>query len=164
MIRTTKYISALLILSILISCGKKNTDSSQLQESFDLAGINVNEWQSKAVIILPNSGCSGCINSVETFLNGSALEYKDKLFLVFTKVASVKTTTIRMGLNSYPAQNYYFDLENRFYDEENVNNYPILIEFKNGSIVFQETVSPDNPNALDSFIERLGLYPETAPN
>jgi thioredoxin-related protein len=122
-----------LIIFILASCTKSYSDK--------LLGVfytiqDKSTFDYKYLIIIPNSGCTGCISFAENFF----MENKDnqEMFFVFTKIFSKKDLKIRIGRDNLTRSNVYIDDENRLYlsqYEENI--YPVVFIFQDKKVGFK---------------------------
>ena len=147
-------VSLLLILTLFtLSCNKQN-DLELIKSSFESANIDLENWSNKAVIILPNSGCSGCISSTEQFIVDNKDKFEGRLFFVFTRIQSKKATLARMNLHNYQDENMYFDIDN-FFRSEALGNYPFVAIIRDGEIEYSDQVSPDNIESLTYFQSML---------
>lgn len=85
-------------------------------------------------MLIPNSGCTGCISEAEYFFK----EYKDndKILFIFTHVISKKDLRIRMGKENLQRKNVLIDNDNQFYFEEFQESiYPIVAVIKDKKVI-----------------------------
>jgi hypothetical protein len=61
-----KYILLILLPLIILSCNKDKYENKLLQTTIKTFGKDVYNY--KYIIIIPNSGCTGCIQTAELFL------------------------------------------------------------------------------------------------
>lgn len=76
------------------------------------------------VIIIPGSGCTGCITVAEDFLKKN---YKNpKCFFVLTSINSLKIVNHKMGINVSKLPNVILDYDN-VYSNYSMPIYPVVI-------------------------------------
>ena len=86
------------------------------------------------VMLIPNSGCTGCISDAEYFFK----EYSDKneILFIFTHIVSKKNIRIRLGKENVRRENVLIDKNDNFYFEEYQESiYPIVAVIKNKKVV-----------------------------
>lgn len=104
---------------------------------------------SKAIIILPNAGCEGCITNAEMFIKeniGNDLGFK----VILTGTTSQKNLKLKLGESVLESSDVYNDRGNYFYQSHIVDFYPVILYVENNEIVRLEEQSPNIPYALDS--------------
>lgn len=130
--------SYLLLLTLLIgialtSCTKKGityTDAMAPRIDSLLEEYNL---PVKKVMILPSSGCSGCVRGAEKYLIDHLND--DSLLFILTEVHSLKMLRIRFGSDIISNENVYIDTLNHFYPyhfEEVI--YPYFGNVSNGKL------------------------------
>lgn len=78
----------------------------------------------KNIIILPSTGCSGCITVAEDFFSNN---YSNKEYLfVLTNIRSLKLLKNKTGIEVKNKENIYIDKKNIFSNYENPI-YPVVI-------------------------------------
>jgi hypothetical protein len=108
--------------------------------------------QLKAIVILPNQGCSGCITEVESFLINNVNKY-DNVRFILTKIVSYKILRQKLDNSIYYADNVYIDSTNFF--STNLYKeviYPAILHIENGEIAEVKYQNPDNPGAMADLI------------
>ena len=104
---------------------------------------------SKAIIILPNAGCEGCITNAEMFIKeniGNDLGFK----VILTGTTSQKNLKLKLGESVLESSDVYNDRDNYFYQSHIVDFYPVILYVENNEIVRLAEQSPNIPYALDS--------------
>lgn len=142
------FIFSLLIGFMILyqSCKKNDYDSFLKIKSKEKFSHEIK--QLKAIVILPNQGCDGCITEVEQFLINNANKY-DSVRFVLTKLVSNKILHQKLSDSIYYADNVYIDSTNFF--SANLYKeviYPAILYIKNGDIVDVKYQNPDNPGAM----------------
>lgn len=128
-IKLLKSIAILLYLISSIAC--KNQQEYALDTYFNL---DKNIKQRKAIVVIPNQGCTGCISEAESFVIENAPKLKDVVF-VFTQIQSVKLLRVKLGNEVLQQKNVIFDSENSIkYPDENKVIYPMIIFVNQGKI------------------------------
>ncbi len=123
----------LLIGIALISCTKREityTDAMvpRIDSLLEEYNLPVNK-----VLILPSSGCSGCIRGAERYFMDHVND--DSLLFILTEVHSLKMLKIRFGSGIIFNENVYIDTLNYFYPyhfEEVI--YPYIGDVSNGKL------------------------------
>ena len=101
------------------------------------------------VVILPNTGCAGCITGVEDFAITNASKYPNILF-VFTKIVSKKTLKNKLGTDFLALKNVYLDTENEWAGVIAGKNeiYPNILKYSNGKLVKIRYQSPKDTDVI----------------
>lgn len=106
-----------------------------------------------AYVIIPNTGCGGCISSVE-LLFVDLVKKKVPIRFILTNIRSMKSLRKTFGDSIVLSNNVYADQGNLIYSKvpQFTEIYPIIAYIDTRGIVFKyENVSPETPNALDHF-------------
>lgn len=130
-----KSILFCILLLIIAACentnyGEKIYDVAKLELGENISGYN-------KIIIIPGSGCTGCISNAEKFFleNHANTEIK----FIFTHYYSLKNMMLRLGgFNNVLQPNVFIDDNDIFYFleyEEHI--YPYVIEIKNNKVISQ---------------------------
>lgn len=121
-----KYIFALILC--FISC--KKTDTYEDKISNKLESLDNFSFQNYSfVIIIPGSGCTGCISEAESFFHENI--DNENVFFIFTKINSVKNLRLRFG-NLLDRINVLVDQKDSFYIRDtNTSIYPVIIYIQN---------------------------------
>jgi len=67
----------------------------------------------KYVVLIPKSGCSGCITNAETFFLENS--YLEDILFIFTKVQSKKDLRIRVGDRANASNFFWILLQNIYF-------------------------------------------------
>lgn len=133
----------LLLISLFCSC----VDDTSKKETKYLANIidqsNIINKQYRWIVILPGTGCHGCIQEGEYFLKNNI--DNDEILFVLTKLASLKILQQKIEVDDLSKrQNVYVDKNKEFFIPSHNNIYPCVIYLKNGRFVrhsFQSSIS-----------------------
>jgi len=111
---------------ILISCkpSVKTPESGIEKEKFEsvFAKNNIQVKDYKNIIIIPGSGCSGCISEAETYFKAHSKE-KENLF-VFTAIGDVKILKMKFKDSTIFGNNVFIDEKNELVDNGFDSIYP----------------------------------------
>jgi hypothetical protein len=157
-----KYLSIICILLSVPAC--KNVADTKPVAATPLGvfkqtvdSVFANGKQPAAYIVLPNSGCGGCISSAELLLK----EYGQKklpLRFILTNISSFKELRNNFGdsvVSSpavYPDRNNIFYLKNPSFD----HIYPAIVYIdKTGEPVRMEYINPGNLEAIPHLYKYL---------
>jgi cell shape-determining protein MreC len=96
------------------------------------------------VVIIPGSGCSGCISEAETFFVKNIENYRIKFIL--TQIVSRKEMALHLGKENITRENVWIDKENAFYllgYHDKI--YPVVTFIENSKVVHVQLLSNFNP-------------------
>ncbi|WP_302147406.1 hypothetical protein [uncultured Parabacteroides sp.] len=127
-----KTIICILGFLLLVGCQSQSFEQA-VKNSFDNY-LDTTVVDYKYVMLIPNSGCTGCISDAEYFFK----EYNDKseILFIFTKKKKKKDLRIRVGKENLQRKNVLIDIENRFYFEQFQESiYPIVAVIKDKEVV-----------------------------
>lgn len=150
---TQKY-KALIAFALLLLIGCENSKKmavSSLQAILNQQSTHfVHDFtQKKMLLIIPRSGCSGCIGIADNFFKNKAYQASDIQF-VFTKISSLKTTRIRLGKERLNQPEVYLDVKNHFSGKALDTMYPIICFLENGQIKSLDYLNPTNKAVLNN--------------
>ena len=98
----------------------------------------------KAIVIIPNQGCAGCISESEGFLKMYYSEL-DSVKFILTKIVSKKILKQKIGDSIFYSPNVFIDSLNKFtppfFYEKFI--YPSIIHLNQGLITHIELQAPD---------------------
>lgn len=106
-----------------------------------------------AYVIIPNTGCGGCISSVE-LLFVDLVKKKVPIRFILTNIRSLKSLRKTFGDSIVLSNNVYADQGNLIYSKvpQFTEIYPIIAYIDIQGTVFKyENVSPETPKALEHF-------------
>lgn len=129
------------ILSCLIACNKKTEEKEKkfLSNCIERLDITDNyQW----IVILPGTGCHGCIQDGEFFMKKNI--GNNKVLFILTKISSLKILQQKLGLQIKDHSNIYIDKENIFDIPSNNSIYPCVIKLEKGKILTYAFQSPRN--------------------
>lgn len=127
-----KTIICILGFLLLVGCQSQSFEQA-VKNSFDNY-LDTTVVDYKYVMLIPNSGCTGCISDAEYFFK----EYKDnsEILFIFTHIISKKDLRIRVGKENLQRKNVLIDIENRFYfGQFQESIYPIVAVIKDKEVV-----------------------------
>ncbi|MDQ6527673.1 hypothetical protein [Flavobacterium sp. LHD-85] len=107
-----------------VSCNdkKKDQEFDYMSESIEKLVVPMKKCY-KNIIVLPGSGCDGCISEGETFL---AENYKnDEYLFVLTNINSLKIISHKIGIDVTKYSNIYID-DNNVFSKKNNLIYPLV--------------------------------------
>ncbi len=133
----------LFVCVLFLSCTIGRTEEETFLTPYiqEINDINKYRW----VVILPSTGCNGCIQHGEFFMKQN-INRNDILFII-TKATSIKTMQLKLGINLREHSNIYLDRENKFDIPTKNSIYPCVIELQKGSI---KSITFQNPHT-DAF-------------
>lgn len=105
-------------------------------------------------MIIPNSGCDGCITTAEQFVKQHSTQYEDVLF-VFTNINSMKKLQNSLGASVINKPNVITDTNNLFkYPISKNEIYPLIIYISDGEIIKIDEQSPSQ-NGISNLLSYL---------
>jgi hypothetical protein len=134
--KITSILSYLILSLMLSNCNKKPQNS--ITENFpELTNIPI---QSK-IFVIPGSGCSGCINEIETVATSNV--NRDSIYFIFTKIKSLKLFKSKFkGL--IDARNVIIDSANKYsYPDKSFEIYPVFYQKGEQSVKLVEYMKPE---------------------
>lgn len=120
------YITILFICSSCNNQKEKYINSVRVElEKLDNQFLNNYSY----VVIIPGSGCSGCITEAENFYIKN--KENKKIFFVFTDILSIKSIKLKVGKDVIERENVFFDKKNAFLSNDyNEKIYPLIFNIK----------------------------------
>lgn len=116
-----------------------------------------NEEAIKAYLVIPHTGCTGCISEAEHILKDFVTR-KLPVRFVLTNIISFKELRLKLGDSIARNSNIYPDFNNIVYSKmrEIKNIYPAIFYVgTNGDLARLEYMEPDNPQALKHLYDFL---------
>jgi hypothetical protein len=136
-----KLLYRLILPVILLSCNQQNHSPKN-----DLAGFINTAFPGngkKTVIVIPGTGCGGCITGVEKEVVN--LCNKGDVKIIFTGIRSLKILKTRVGDSILHHKNVFIDRDDKFYkvttDRQDLWPYPLRITVDGDKLA---SISKDN--------------------
>ena len=83
------------------------------------------------IILVPGSGCSGCITKAEHFI-AKYFNKLNKVKFILTNIQSYKILRLKLGEEAFHSPLLYLDKNNVWYNTKNENNiYPQVLFINN---------------------------------
>lgn len=144
-----KYILIVLTLTFATcACESEGSGEFEYYENYlrDELSSEVLE-ETRAIYIIPNGGCDGCITTAESFALENAQKYQESLLIIFTGFNSLKSLKLKLPpIVDNP--NVVLDQDNAFYKGRLMTIYPTIILIDEGGVISVSEQSPDNIDAL----------------
>lgn len=105
------FFTALLLMTVVVSC-QRDTYESELESKLNLFLKN-EKVDYEYVIIIPGSGCTGCITNAENYFLSNV--GNNKIKFVFTNNFSKKQLFIKLKKTNLQRSNIFIDNDNYFY-------------------------------------------------
>jgi len=131
----------LFFVLLLFSCSSEESKKEQYLKDLVTELASSLEQCHESIIILPGSGCSGCITVAEDFLKNNHSDTGN--YFILTNITSLKILNHKVGVDVRILPNVYIDRKNRFSNKTDLI-YPAVIKLDcaNGkikSIAYQTT-------------------------
>jgi hypothetical protein len=128
----TKFLELITMLLFLMNstaCKQSPHYSIDTFKNLDKGIIN-----RKAIVVIPNQGCPGCISTAENFVIENAKKQTDILF-IFTRISSMKLLRSKLGTEILQLENVIFDNKNMIeFLDDTKEIYPMIIFIHHGRI------------------------------
>lgn len=125
MFRHIFYFSIMTLL--LMSCNDKKREQFETAHSQLISNEARADWSSKYYVIIPGTGCSGCLKKAQEFMKGGRFNSSDFNFIL-TDYESKKRLGFIYGDSILSLGNVHLDKENVFYNGGFYSMYPILVK------------------------------------
>ncbi|MEC7752441.1 hypothetical protein [Roseivirga sp. UBA1976] len=144
----SNYLTVFLLLILTISCSSnKNQEvQSELEHLVNNQGFH-GLTNKQFILVIPRTGCTGCIDTAEEFVMNSSKQYSHRLNILLTDIISMKTLKIKFG-ESINNQYWYIDSDDVSTGLLKSTIYPFIIELIDNRVINLEFVSPENPHAI----------------
>ncbi len=142
---------------VCMGCSIKN--ESPLSKDFKgaLSQVNPNERinDCKAFLVIPNTGCTGCISSAESLLLENYKTTK-KIKFILTRIESYKNLYLKLKIDIKNEPNILIDSNNVFSRKPFASIYPqvFFVDTLTGEIISKEEISPSG-KALEEIAKRI---------
>lgn len=145
------------LIALLSSCSAKKNDITNSVKQYLQEKNLVFEETLKTCLIIPSSGCPGCIASGITFLNHNRNFFtKNQVenMVVFTNVGAKKL--LRRSLRDIDISDLYCIIDNhsQYSIDCPESKYPIILYLDKGKVVKADYQSPDN-NGIEKYLDYL---------
>lgn len=144
-----KHLKYLFLLLLLFCCSHNLSYEDCLENCITKEEANIEFKKYKRIVLIPNSGCSGCIKEAEYFYTNHTED--SSILFIFTNIAIMKDFKMNLGKDIEERKNVIVDRKNMFYFKEYQESlYPVVIHLKNGEIThisnLDEIMSEDDYN------------------
>jgi hypothetical protein len=143
---TSNTYVVLFIITLVVGCSENNISDKQLIQSILSLDI-FDEKKHKVILIMPSTGCSGCISSLEEFVRENN---SSSLLLILTNSPSQKDALHRLNLVN-PLCDYFWDSDKVFHDSNDDQAvYPKIIYWDEDDEYSSKLsiVKPENPDVI----------------
>jgi copper chaperone CopZ len=146
-----KMANSIMLLFFFVSCHEQVNSLTKEQQNLDASFTNILKKINpveplgicKAYLVIPNTGCSGCINSAEELLKSVYPKTKTIKFIL-TNIVSIKMLNLKLKIDVRNNEKILLDTENYFGQSRFNSIYPqiFFINQKTGSVYKRMEVSP----------------------
>ncbi len=155
-----KKIVLVTVFGVLFFSCKNNTEST-VSDDFILSFLNtyykpLANKDKTLLFIIPNSGCSGCISSIEHFLLENEFYKKTNALIIFTNIKDFKAFKNRYekyGFLSF--KNVFVDKKNMFLKNGFVSFYPEFLIINNAKISSRQFIEPENQKVYKTIKDNM---------
>jgi hypothetical protein len=141
--RFDRFLLLVITLLPLFSCKQKAANSLEIekvQNQFIQAMKEVDPSRKiknkEAFLLIPNTGCSGCINEAEMMLKRE-IEKESNLKYILTNIESVKLLKNKLGIDVSTHKKIIVDKDNYFYQNDLRSIYPKMYLFNSEGHLFK---------------------------
>lgn len=116
--------------------------------------------QFDAYLVIPGTGCSGCITNAENLMKQNV--HRKNIRFVLTNIESLKELKLKIGESIMANQNVYIDHENQIFKLFNPAKfiYPVVIYLNGNKIKEVAPFEPPTTENYDNFLKFLESTPE----
>jgi len=135
---------SIVIVFLMISCNEEHREIRKLNNLLN------QEYKYKIkkvsfIIIIPQSGCHGCISESIKFIRANLNKTSD-FFVILSKITDEKYFSFYTGSEIFNNKNVYFDEGNEISRITKMTIYPQIVFIKNGKAKSIMDVSPNERN------------------
>ncbi|HMO39981.1 MAG TPA: hypothetical protein PKC76_11420 [Saprospiraceae bacterium] len=127
------FLVVITIFLFLLSCKKGNDEFPLFKEAI-LYDSTLTDLKLKKFLIIPGSGCEGCISQAESYVIRMA-KHQPEIGFIFTNIKSEKMLRLRLGEKLTEKSNIIFDPSNKLFFR---SIYPIYVEVSLDAIIVQK--------------------------
>ena len=144
MIRKTQtiFIAIILILSLQIGGCKKSVDESFFTAISSVSDDNFKEGKN-VYLLIPNSGCSGCIHTAQQFLYDNIDSFENLKFIIH-RFETKKELKIEFGNEIYNHENFIIDYKHIFLKNGFNSIYPTAFIVSNNKLIEMIIIKPED--------------------
>ena len=124
--------------------------NEEFKEAFIKSGIKM-DTVSPYYILIPGTGCSGCINFAEDFLKENLHKHKNVKYIL-TKINSLKLLKLKLGINVFDNE-IILDTMDNFSNQSLYTIYPTIF-FVNKEGNLDSTLNSQS-SSFDKFIQNI---------
>ena len=147
----------LFLFGILFSC--TYNDKKKIYDAVREIDPELDMNEVKVILVIPNGGCSGCINNAIKFLKESIDEYEGIKFIM-TQFVSIKSLRLSMGGNYFYAHDKVIIDQKDIFLKKGIHSiYPFAIFLNKGRI---KKVMYGDPESSAIFYSEIKTYLLTA--
>lgn len=130
-----RIITIMTVMMIFLGCRASHEDYGNTIFSTATRILEEKASQYDAIIIIPGSGCTGCISQAELYFSKN--KDNERLLFIFTNYYSYKNMSLRLGGSDVLSRNnVYLDADNTFYLHEYPEHiYPYYITIENNTVL-----------------------------
>lgn len=149
-------IITLACICFLTCCKSLYKEQSQkLQNVIQVLDSKKVSNQAKAILVIPNVGCIGCINNAEDFIVKN-INKTENLVVIFTNFQYKKILKMKLGNAIYYHSNILLDDKNEVYRQGLFSQYPVIYYLRSNQIIDIQEARPDNPkNVFQELLTKL---------
>ena len=134
----------ILIIFPVSSCKKRQSELKNLNKIL-LRNYGEKLKQKSFIIVIPQSGCPGCIDRAISFIKRN-IENNTFYFVVLTNVTDKKYFTYLIGPNLVLNENFMFDESNEIGRASHITIYPKIFLLDKGKVKSIIEASPKEKN------------------
>lgn len=118
--------------------------------------LNIDDFESQIIFIIPGAGCPGCISNAEQLL----IDFVDKdypIIFVLTNFTSFKALKIKLGEAVILSDKVRLDHNRILHRNKLINIYPIALIYSQNRLEKIIEFKPDNPDATSQLLQYVQL-------
>ena len=147
-----KKIKILILFTLVFSAScRQDTIYSATEDSLKKIDPDYDKNDNLTYLVIPNSGCSGCITTTEAFVRDNYKSDKLKnIRYIFTRISNFKQFKFQFGNDILTSKNILIDRSDAFiYQDSEHYIYPAIVYRSEGHISSIDYQSPESPGLVN---------------
>lgn len=148
----------LLAISVHPSCSNSADKQKRIMLREEISDLNIkSDFSDKnvsVIVIIPRSGCSGCIGMADYFFKTEGAG-NEQIQFIFTKISSMKELHAKIDKDLLSLSNVFLDKEDSFCRGPLDSIYPTIAFVNNGEIQQIDYLSPSNEDIIYEMRNRI---------
>lgn len=133
------------LYSIIMNISCKNCEVSFYKKVLKQTSVITDSID--ILVVIPGSGCTGCISGAENYLKTN-VDKSSRIKYILTNIQSLKILKLKIS-KAIASPNIYIDEDNLWYDADNrLSIYPLVLYLNKKQIIKYNYISPESRYGL----------------